>query len=145
MGLAGYYRRFIERFARISAPLTALTRKDVKFIWSEKCESAFNELKRKLTSAPVLAVIDGSEGLTVYTDACREGLGAVLMQNGRVIAYAGRQLKTHEVNYATHDLELLAVVFALKLWRHHLLGTKFELFTDHKSLRYIFSQKDLNQ
>ena len=83
--------------------------------------------------------------MTVYTDACQEGLGAVLMQNGKVIAYGGRQLKTHEVNYATHDLELLAVIFALKQWRHYLLGAKFELFTDHKSLKYIFSQKDLNQ
>ena len=102
-------------------------------------------MKSKLTSAPVLTVPNGSEGFTVYTDASREGLGAVLMQDGRVIAYASRQLKTHEANYAAHDLELLDVVFALKLWRHHLLGTKFELFTDHQSLRYIFTQKDLNQ
>lgn len=114
-------------------------------MWDDKCEAAFIKLKGMLTSAPVLAVIDGSEGLTVYTNASQVGLGAVLMQHGRVIAYAGRQLKTHEVKYAVHDLELLAVVFALKLWRRHLLGTKFELFTDHKSLKYIFTQKDLNQ
>jgi len=145
LGLAGYYRRFIENFARISAPLTAFTRKDVKFDWNEKCKAAFEELRCKLTTAPILTVINGSEGLTVYTYAYKEGLESVLMQHGMVIAYAGRQLKTHEVNYATHDLELLAVVFALKLWRHHILGTKFELFTNHKSLQYIFSQKDLNQ
>ena len=122
-----------------------MTGKNVKFDWSDKCIKARNELKRKLKSAPILTVLDGSEGLIVYSDACGEGLGAVLMQHGKVIAYAGRQLRVHEVNYAAHDLELLAVVFALKLWRHHLLGIKFELFTDHKSLKYIFSQKDLNQ
>ena len=120
LGLTGYYWRFIENFARIAAPLTTLTRKNAKFIWSDKCEVSFNELKRKLTSTPVLTVPNGNEGLTVYTDAYREGLGAVLMQDGKVIAYASRQLKTHEANYAAHDLELLAVVFALKLWRHHL-------------------------
>ena len=82
-----------------------------------------------------------TDGFTVYIVASREGLGAVLMQDCRVIAYASRQLKTHEANYAAHDLELLAVVFALKLWRHHLLGTKFDLFTDHQSLRYIFPKR----
>lgn len=74
-----------------------------------------------------------------------EGLGAILLEDGKVIAYASLHLKTHEANYATHDLEFLVVVFSLKLWRHYLLGTKFELFTDHRSLKYIFSQKDLNQ
>jgi len=102
-------------------------------------------MKHKLTSALVLTVIDRSKGLSVHIDACCDGLGAVLMQNGKVIAYTGCQLKTNEANYATYDLEFLAVVFALKLWRHHLLGTKFELFTNHKSLKYIFSQKGLNQ
>ena len=101
-------------------------------------------MKIRLTSAPVLAVPDGKSKFEVYTDACIVGLGAVLMQNGRVIAYASRQLKPHEKNNATHDLELLAIVFALKIWRHYLLGEKFELFTDHKPLKYLFSQKDLN-
>ena len=142
--MVGFYRRFIQDFSKISSHLTKLTKKNVNFVWSQKCEQAFNELKDKLTSAPILTIMDGSEGLTVYTDAYGTGLGAVLMQNGKVIAYASRQLKTHEKNYATHDLELLAVVFALKMWRHYLLGEKFELFTDHKSLKYLFTQKDLN-
>ena len=90
LGLVGYYRRFIENFARIAAPLTALTRKNAKFIWSDECKAAFSELKHKLTSAPVLTVPNGNEGLTVYTDACREGSGAVLMQDGKVIAYDSR-------------------------------------------------------
>lgn len=96
-------------------------------------------MKQKLTSAHVLTVPNGSEELSVYTDVSKEGLGTVLMQEGKVIAYASRQLKPYEANYATHDLELLGVVFALKLWRHYLLGTKFELFTDHQSLKYIFN------
>ena len=79
---------------------------------------------------------DGSKPFTVYTDTCGTGLGAVLMQEGRVIAYGGRQLRKHEKNYPTHDLELAAIVFALKIWRHYLLGERFELFTDHKSLKY---------
>ena len=97
-----------------------------------------------MTTAPVLVLPDGSKPFTVYTDACGTGLGAVLMQEGRVISYRGRQLRVHERNYPTHDLELAAIVFALKSWRHYLLGEKFELFTDHKSLKYLFSQKDLN-
>ena len=80
----------------------------------------------------------------MYSDASKLGLGCVLMQNGKVVAYASRQLKIHEQNYATHDLELTAVVFALKLWRHYLYGAQFEVFTDHKSLKYIFTQNDLN-
>jgi len=142
--LAGYYRRFIQDFSSLASPLTKLTRKDVKFVWSEDCERSFQELKTRLTSAPVLSLPDGSGGFVVYTDASKLGLGCVLMQNGRVIAYASRQLKDHERNYPTHDLELAAVVHALKMWRHYLYGEKFEVFTDHKSLKYIFSQKDLN-
>jgi len=144
LGLAGYYRKFIQNFSSIAAPLTALTRKDVNFVWDAKCEGAFVKLKECLTSAPVLVLPEGSEGFTVYTDACGTGLGAVLMQKGKVVAYGSRQLKTHEKRYATHDLELAAIVFALKIWRHYLLGERFELFTDHKSLKYLFSQKDLN-
>ncbi|MDQ4222772.1 ribonuclease H family protein, partial [Pseudomonas aeruginosa] len=136
--------RFIQDYSKISSHLTKLTKKEEKFIWTSKCEKAFQELKRRLTSAPVLAVPDGKSSYSVYTDACGKGLGAVLMQNGQVIAYASRQLKPHEKNYATHDLELLAVVFALKMWRHYLLGEKFELFTDHNPLKYLFSKKDLN-
>src|SRR5262249_45402946 len=144
LGLADYYRRFIQDFSSLASPLTNLTRKEVKFVWSKECERSFQELKTRLTSAPVLSLPDGSGGFVVYTDTSKLGLGCVLMQHGKVIAYASRQLKDHELNYPTHDLELAAVVYALKIWRHYLYGEKFEVFTDHKSLKYIFSQKDLN-
>ncbi|XP_055959732.1 uncharacterized protein LOC126656815 [Mercurialis annua] len=144
LGLAGYYRRFVQDFSRISAPLTKLTQKGVKFEWTDKCEASFEKLKEILTTAPVLALPSGIEGFTVYCDASRIGLGCVLMQHGQVIAYASRQLKKHEVNYPTHDLELAAVVFALKIWRHYLYGATCEIFTDHKSLKYIFDQRELN-
>ena len=142
--LAGYYRRFIKGFSNIATPLSRLTRKGAEFVWSDACERAFAELKDRLTSTPVLTLPSGSEGFVVFTDASRIGLGAVLMQHGRVVAYASRQLKVHEQNYPTHDLELAAVVFALKVWRHYLYGVRFELFSDHKSLKYLFSQSELN-
>jgi hypothetical protein len=144
LGLAGYYRRFIEGFSTIASPLTKLTCKEVRFVWSEECEASFQELKERLTSAPVLALPSGTEGFVVYSDASKRGLGCVLMQNGRVIAYASRQLKSHEVNYPVHDLELAVVVFALRVWRHYLYGTQVQIFTDHKSLKYLMSQKELN-
>ncbi|BFG34988.1 hypothetical protein CerSpe_212620 [Prunus speciosa] len=144
LGLASYYQRFIEGFSSIAAPLTKLTRKDVLFIWNEDCEKAFNELKKKLTTALVLTIPSRGGGLVIYSDPSLQGLGCVLMQNSKVVAYASRQLKVHERNYHTHDLELAAVVFALKVWRHYLNGEKFELFSDHKSLKYLFSQKELN-
>ena len=144
LGLAGYYRKFVEGFSKIATPLTKLTRKEEKFIWSEACQNSFDELKQRLTTAPVLTLPSGSEGFTVYCDASRQGLGCVLMQHDRVIAYASRQLKKHEVNYPTHDLELAAIVFVLRIWRHYLYGVPCRIFTDHKSLQYLFSQKDLN-
>ncbi|RVW98093.1 Transposon Ty3-I Gag-Pol polyprotein [Vitis vinifera] len=144
LGLAGYYRRFVEDFSRIAAPMTRLTRKGVKFDWNEECENAFQELKRKLTTAPVLTAPISGELFMIYCDASTVGLGCVLMQQGKVVAYASRQLKQHERNYPAHDLELAAVVFALKTWRHYLYGEKFEVYSDHKSLKYIFTQKDLN-
>ena len=144
MGLAGYYRKFIEGFSKIATPLTKLTRKEEKFIWSEACQNSFDELKQRLITAPVLTLPSGSEGFIVYCDASRQGLGCVLMQRDRVIAYASRQLKKHEVNYPTHDLELAAVVFTLRIWRHYLYGVPCRIFTDHKSLQYLFLQKDLN-
>nr|GFC51597.1 putative reverse transcriptase domain-containing protein [Tanacetum cinerariifolium] len=121
LGLAGYYQRFIEVFSKITKPMTKLTQKKVKFKWGDKQEAAFQLLKQKL---------------------CR--LGAVLTQRQKVISYALRQLKIHEKNYMTHDLELGAVVFALKIWRHYLYGTKCTVFTDHKSLQHILDQKELN-
>ncbi|GKA72313.1 putative reverse transcriptase domain-containing protein [Tanacetum coccineum] len=121
-----------------------LTQKGVKFDWGEKAEAAFQLLKQKLCSAPILALPEGSENFVVYCDASHKGLGAVLMQKEKVIAYASRQLKVHEKNYTTHDLELGAIVFALKMWRHYLYGTKCVVFTDHKSLQHILYQKELN-
>ncbi|TYK23828.1 reverse transcriptase [Cucumis melo var. makuwa] len=144
LGLAGYYRRFVEDFLRIASPLTQLTRKGTPFVWSPACESSFQELKQKLVTAPVLTVPDGSGSFVIYSDASKKGLGCVLMQQGKVVAYASRQLKSHEQNYPTHDLELAAVVFALKVWRHYLYGEKIQIFTDHKSLKYFFTQKELN-
>ncbi|GJZ56428.1 putative reverse transcriptase domain-containing protein [Tanacetum coccineum] len=117
LGLADYYRRFIEGFSKIARPMTKLTQKNVKFDWGEKAEAAFQLLKQKLCSAPMLALPEGSENFVVYCDASNKGLGAVLMQREKVIAYASRQLKVHEKNYTTHDLELGAVVFSLKMWR----------------------------
>ena len=134
LGLAGYYRRFIPDFSKIAQPMTKLLQKDAKFVWSPACEGAFQALKEFLTSAPVLAQPDIDKPFNVYCDASRIELGCVLMQDGRVIAYASRQLKKHEVNYPTHDLELPAVVHALKFWMHYLLGNKVHIFTDHKSL-----------
>ncbi|GJU99092.1 putative reverse transcriptase domain-containing protein [Tanacetum coccineum] len=124
--------------------MTKLTQKSVKFDWGEKEETAFQTLKQKLCSASILALPEGSENFMVYCDASHKGLGAVLMQKEKVIAYASRQLKIHGKNYPTHDLELGAVVFALKMWRHYLYGTKCFVFTDHKSLQHILDQKELN-
>ncbi|WMV13624.1 hypothetical protein MTR67_007009 [Solanum verrucosum] len=144
LGLAGYYRRFVKGFSSTASLLTTLTQKKVKFVWSEACEKSFQELKDKITSALVLTLPEGTNGFVVYCDTSRVGLGCVLMQHGKVIAYASRQLKIHDKNYPTHDLELAAVVFSLKIWRHYLYGVYVDVFTDHKSLQYVFTQKDLN-
>ncbi|GJQ99754.1 putative reverse transcriptase domain-containing protein [Tanacetum coccineum] len=114
LGLAGYYRRFIENFSKIAKPLTLLTQKNKAYVWGDKQEEAFRILKEKLCNAPVLALLEGPNDFVVYCDASNQGFGCVLMQRGKVIAYASRQLKIHEKNYTTHDLELGAVVFALK-------------------------------
>ncbi|KAL8089340.1 hypothetical protein AgCh_038959 [Apium graveolens] len=144
LGLAGYYRRFVKDFAKIATPLTKLTRKSEKFEWSDKCEESFQELKNRLVTAPVLVLPDELGNFVIFSDASYRGLGCVLMQYGNVIAYASRQLKPHEQKYPTHDLELATIIFALKLWRHYLYGEKCEIYTDHKSLKYIFTQKELN-
>jgi len=141
LGLAGYYRRFIKGFSTIAFPMTRLTWKEVKFEWLKDCDTSFQELKSRLTSTPVLALPKGHEGFVVYSDASGKGLGCVLMQHERVIAYASRQLKTHEVNYPVHDLKLASVVFALRIWRHYLYGVHVQIFTDYKSLKYLMSQK----
>jgi hypothetical protein len=122
LGLAGYYRRFIPDFSKIVKPVTGLLKNDTKFDWSSKCNEAFEQLKVLLTTAPVLAQPEIEKSFDVYCDASGSGLGCVLMQEGRVIAYVSRQLRWHEEHYPTHDLELAIVVHALKIWRHYLLG-----------------------
>ncbi|KAI3811353.1 hypothetical protein L1987_21074 [Smallanthus sonchifolius] len=124
LGLAGYYQRFIQDFSRIAVPLTSQTRKSVKYEWGPKQSKAFETLNQKLTQAPILALPDGNEGFSVYCDASHTGFGCVLMQGSKVIVYASRQLKTHEKNYTTHDLELGAIIFALKLWSQKELNMR---------------------
>ncbi|KAA0061810.1 pol protein [Cucumis melo var. makuwa] len=127
-----------------SWPRSSTVNEICSFLGLAACESSFQELKQKLVSAPVLTVPDGSGGFVIYSDASKRGLGCVLMQQGKVVAYASHQLKSHEQNYPTHDLELAVVVFALKIWRHYLYGEKIQIFTDHKSLKYFFTEKELN-
>ena len=110
----------------------------------EKCAKSFYELKDRLTSAPILTLPNEGEDYVIYSDASKLELGAILMQEVKVIAYASRQLKEHERNYPTHDMELAAVVFTLKIWRHYLYGAHCQIYTDHKSLKYLFTQKELN-
>ena len=121
-----------------------LSRKGIKFNWGESQKKSFQELKDRLTSAPVLAKLSGTEGYVIYRSASKQGLECVLMQHKRIIAYASIQLRNHEKNYPTHDQELAAVIFALKIWRHYLYGVSCVVYTDHKSLKYIFTQKELN-
>ena len=144
LGLAGYYQRLVQGFSVIASSLTRLLRKGVKFEWDDKCQSRFERLKEILVEAPVLILPTSGREYTIYSDASRIGLGCVLMQDGKVVAYASRQLKPHEQNYPTHYLELAVVVFALKIWRHYLYGEKCKIFTDHKSLKYFLTKKDLN-
>jgi hypothetical protein len=144
MGLAGYYRRFIAGFSRIVHAITSLQRKEKKFQWTDECERSFQQLKQLLTSAPILKIADPDKDYVVCTDACKEGLGGVLSQEGFVVCYESWKLKEHEKNYATHDLELASIVHALRKWRHYLMGKKFELRTDHNGLKYLFDQPTLN-
>ena len=140
LGLAGYYHRFIPDFSRIAKPITGLLKNQTKFVWSIEYEEAFQTLKKLLTTTPVLAQPDIEMSFDIYCDASRIGIGCVLMQEGRVIAYASRQLKKHEEHYPTHDLELAAVVHALKVWRHYLLGNICHIYTDHKKFEiYLHS------
>ena len=129
----------MDGFAYIASLLTTLTQKNMKFEWSEACERSFQILKERLTSAPLLTLSEGTKGFVVYCDASRVVLGCVLMQHGKVVAYSSSQLKVHEKNYPTHDLELASVVFSLKIRRHYLYGVHVEVYTDHKSLQYVFT------
>ena len=144
LGLAGYYRRFVKGFFMTAAPMTRLLQKNVKYDWIEKCQRSFDKLKAFLTEAPVLTQPTCGREYVIFSDASLNGLGCVLMQEGKVVAYASRQLKAHEKNCPTHDLELAAIVFALKIWRHYLYGEKCFIYTDHKSLKYFPSQRELN-
>ncbi|XP_024013310.1 uncharacterized protein LOC112087599 [Eutrema salsugineum] len=133
LGLAGYYRKIVPNFSRIFKPLTSLTEKNVKFEWTDKRSQRFEELKQKLIETPILVLPWSGIPYDVYTDASGSRLGCVLMQEKKVVAYASRQLRKHEVNYPTHDLELAVVVFALKIWRSYLYGEKVHIYTDHQT------------
>jgi hypothetical protein len=136
--LVGYYRRFIEGSSKISKPVTKLLEKDKNFKWTPAYEASFHELKKRLTTTPILVMSDMEKLFSIYYDASGQGLGCVLMQDGCVVAYTSRQLRKHEVNYLTQDLELATIVHALKIWRHYHMGKRCELYTDHKNLKYIF-------
>jgi hypothetical protein len=124
--------------------MTRLLEKNQDFDWTEECQASFEELKKRLTSAPVLILPDINKSFGIYCDASQQGLGCVLMQDGKVVSYAPRQLRKHEENYLTHDLELAAVVHAPKIWRHYLIGHQCVIYSGHKSLKYIFTQTDQN-
>jgi hypothetical protein len=139
LGLVGYYHRFIPNFSKIAKPMTQLLEKEAKFKWSPQYEKAFLTLKKLLTTTPVLAQPDIERLFDVYCDASGTGIGGVLMQDGCAIAYSSRQLRRHDEHYLTHDLELLVVVHTLKVWRHYLLDNLVHIYTDHKSLKYLFT------
>ncbi|XP_050915832.1 uncharacterized mitochondrial protein AtMg00860-like [Lathyrus oleraceus] len=138
LGLASYYRRFIKGFSQLALPMTRLTQKEISFNWDSECEQSFMSLNGRLTIAFVLIILDPSKSYKVFCDAFKKGIKGVLMQGGQVVAYASRTLKTREENYPTHDLELVVVVVTLKVWWHYLYGVCFEMFNDHKSLKYLF-------
>ena len=142
--LARYYRRFVKGFSMTATPMTRLLQKNVKYEWSEKCQRSFDKLKAFLTEAPVLTQSTCGRENVIFSDASLNGLGCVLIQEGKVVAYASRQLKPHEKNYPTHDFELAVIVFALKIWIHYLYGEKCFIYIDHKSLKYLPSQRELN-
>ena len=142
--LVGYYRQFVKGFSVIASSLTKLLLKWVKFEWDDKCQSSFEQLNKILVEAPVLTQLTSGREYALYSDASKIGLGCVLMQDGKVMAYSSRQMKPHEKNYPTHDMKLAAVVLALKIWRHYLYGEKCRIITDHKSLKYLLIQKELN-
>jgi hypothetical protein len=144
LGLAGYYHRFIKDFSKITKPMTWLLEKGKTFKWTQDCQASFEELKKYLTTAPVLILPDLSKKFDIYCDATRQGLWCILMQDSQVVSYASHLLRKHKENYPTHDLELAVAVHALKIWRHYLISHRCEIYSDHKSLKYIFTQIDLN-
>jgi hypothetical protein len=139
LGLAGYCRRFIEGFSKISKRMTELLAKGNTFEWTPRRETNFQELNKRLTMAQVLTIPNMEKLFSIYCDASGQGLGCVLMQDGHVVAYASRQLRKHEEKYPTHDLVLAVVVHALKIWRHYIIGKRCEVYSDHNSVKYIFT------
>src|SRR3979411_201942 len=148
LGLAGYYRRFVKDFSKIASPLTELLHKSKKFQWTDEQEQAFHTLKVAVSSAPVLIVPDPKLAYTVLTDASGYAIGAALCQdhgNGlQPCAYLSRKMNSHEMNYPVHEQELLAIIHALREWRHYLHGNQFTVVTDHRSLQYLQTQPHLS-
>jgi hypothetical protein len=142
--LAGYYQRFIPNFSKDAKLIIEVLKKGNTYIWNDACDEVFKVLKKLLTTSPMLTQPDIEKPFDVYCEASDTCLGGVLMQEGRVISYPSRQLRWHEEHYPTHDLELVAVVMALRMWRHYLHGNVVHIYTDHKILKYIFTQLDLN-
>jgi hypothetical protein len=124
--------------------MTLLLEKGKAFEWTKHCQTNFKELKKRLITAPILILSNISKKFNIYCDASQQGLGCMLIQDGQVVSYASQQLRKHEENYPTHDLELAIVVHALKIWMHYLIGHRCEIYSDHKRLKYIFTQTDLN-
>lgn len=144
MELVGYYRRFIEGFFKIAYPITSLQKNGENFEWTVECQKSFDKLKHLLTTTPILKLAYIKNEFTIYIDACMEGLKGVLLQYNYVILYESRKLKNHQRNYDVYDLEIVVVLHGLKMWRHYLLGNKFNLITNHINLKYIFNQPNLN-
>jgi hypothetical protein len=144
MCLSSYHISFIARFSWIAHPITSLQRKEKKFQWIEYCEKSFQQLKKLLTSAPILKIVDPNEDFVVCIYVWKEGLGGVLSQNGFVICYESRKLKEHKRNYETHDFELETILHAPMKWRHYLMGRRFKLRIDYNGLKYLFDQPTLN-
>ena len=152
LGLTGYYRRFINSYSEIALPLYSLLRKDVKWEWADQHTQAVETLKKALTTAPVLVMPDYSKRFIVQTDASYSGIGAVLAQSytidgkevDRPIAFVSRSLKPAEKNYSVTHLELLGVMYAVKQFRHYILGSNFLIQTDHRALNGLLTSTDLS-
>jgi hypothetical protein len=131
-------------FSKIFKPMIELLANGNTIEWTPRRETSFQELKKRLTTSPVLTMSDMEKPFSIYCDASGQGLGCMLMQDDHVVAYASRQLRKHEEKYLNHDVKLAVVVHALKIWSHYIIGKRCEVCSDHKSLKYIFTQPDLN-
>ncbi|KAK1681376.1 hypothetical protein QYE76_042224 [Lolium multiflorum] len=144
-GLAGFYRRFVKDFSTIACPLNELTKKNVPFVWGKAQQKAFDELKKRLTEAPLLALPDFAKTFEIECDASGLGIGGVLMQNGKPVAYYSEKLDGARLNYPIYDKELYALVRVLEVWQHYLWPKEFVIHSDHESLKYLKSQHNLNK